>query len=290
MTKQMLYPFPRIATQHLEWGDWAIRINGVQATDGSIADEWDSNAELVLGISVRVKSETLSDLGIDSPALTLTATCPSTAFSTYDDAEFRTEPSSATAATELRIAGTEVSQLLTIRAEIVGNDQSQKWLRRRILAEGPSLRLPLDTELDGFPTSSYSFDRQGMPEAPWRLVVSADELEAPFAHSIRLELNEDYASVRKLIAGKPEPHLARELDATIVRVLISTATRLSAGSAEGQSLDEVAAEFPDSIAAAAQRAAEQYLQLSLNAAVNTYRLKPERYEYEVATGTNLLKD
>ncbi|WP_432790469.1 hypothetical protein QYM46_01470 [Brevibacterium sp. K11IcPPYGO002] len=152
------------------------------------------------------------------------------------------------------------------------------------------MRLPLDTELDGFPTSSYSFDKEGMPAAPWRLVVSADELEAPFAHSIRLELNEDFAPVRKLISGNPDPHVVRELDAAIVRVLIATATRLSSTIADQKSVEEVAAEYPESVVAAAQRAAEHYLQMSLSAAVKSYRLTPEQHEYEVVAGTNLLKD
>lgn len=290
MTKQLLYPFPRIRTQDLEWGEWAIRINGVQVSETSIADEWDANSELVLGVSVRVRTDSLSRLNVEDPVLTLTATCPSTAFVIYAEAEFGAESSTKSAGAEVRIAGADVSQIVMVRPEIVGDDKSESWLRRRILAEGPSLRLPLDTELDGFPTSSYSFERRGMPEAPWRVVVSADELEAPFAHSIRLELNEDYAPVRKLIEGKPEPHLARELDATIVRVLIGTAARLSSGSGGEQSPDGVAAEFPDSIAAAAQRAAEQYLHLSLAGAVKSYRLTPENHEYEVATGTRLLKD
>ncbi|WP_426936821.1 hypothetical protein ACQE2J_18465 [Brevibacterium sp. LE-L] len=290
MTKQLLYPFPRIPTQDLEWGEWAIRINGVQVSETSIADEWDANSELVLGVSVRVRTDSFSRLDVGNPVLTLTATCPSTAFVTYAEAEFRAETSTAGAGAEVRIAGAEVSQILVVRPEIIGDDQSEAWLRRRILAEGPSLRLPLDTELDGFPTSSYSFTQRGMPDAPWRIVVSADGLEAPFAHSIRLELNEDYAPVRKLIAGQPEPHLARELDATIVRVLVGTAARLSSGSSGEQSPDSVAAEFPDSIAAAAQRAAQQYLHLSLTAAVKSYRLTPEKHEYEVANGTRLFKD
>lgn len=290
MSKQRLYPFPRIAAKELDWGEWDLRINGNQASYSSISDAWDASSELVLGISVRVSPDSLSSLDIQNPKLAITATCPSTAFAIYADAELRSESSSATATAEVRIAGSDVSQVLVIRPEVVGDDQSQPWLRRRILGEGPSLRIPLDTEMDGFPTSSYSFDQRGMPEAPWRLVVSADELEAPFAHSIRLELNEDFKPVRKLIAGNPEPHVVRELDAAIVRVLIATAARLSSGRAEGRSPDDVAAEFPDSIAAAAQRASEQYLHLSLAAAVKSLRLTPQKHEYDVATGTRLLKD
>ncbi|WP_350270230.1 hypothetical protein AAFP32_00910 [Brevibacterium sp. CBA3109] len=195
-----------------------------------------------------------------------------------------------TAEAELRIDGNVVSQVLTVRTELIGEDNSQPWLRRRIVAEGPTLRVPLDAELDGFPTSSYSFDKEGMPEAPWRLVVSADELEAPFAHSVRLELNEDFAPVRKLIGGNPELYVVRELDATIVRVLIASAARLSSTDARDKTLEEVAAEYPDSIAAAAQRASEQYLQMSLSAAIKSYRLTPDKHDYEVAVGTNLLKD
>lgn len=290
MTKQRLYPYPRIAAKNLEWGEWMLKINGNLVAEDLLADEWDANSELILGISVQAERDSISDLGVDSPKLALTATCPSTAYADYADSAFLLDQGSMTATVGLKVVGGDVSQLLLVQPEIIGVDRAEQWLDRRILAKGPSLRIPLDTELDGFPTSSYSFDQRGLPEAPWRLIISADELEATFAHSVRLELNEDYASVRKLIKGNPDPHLARELDAAIVRVLIATASRLSTGSNEGRSPDDVAGEFPDSIAAAAKRASEQYLQLSLSAAVRSYRLTPEKHEYEVATGTRLLKD
>lgn len=290
MTRQRLFPYPRLAASDLDWGSWTIRLNGSQTSESAISDDWDSNAELSLGVSVRAKTDQLNKLGVRNPKLVLTVNCPSTALSVSRDAHLQLGQSSMTAEAELQIDGKVVSQVLTVRTEIIGEDISQPWLRRRIVSEGPTLRVPLDTELDGFPTSSYSFDKEGMPEAPWRLVVSADELEAPFAHSIRLELNEDFAPVRKLIGGDPEPHVVRELDATIVRVLIATAARLSSTDAAQTTLEEVAAEYPDSIAAAAQRTSEQYLQMSLSAAIKSYRLTPDKHDYEVGAGTNLLKD
>lgn len=290
MTRQRLFPYPRLAANDLDWGSWTIRLNGSQTSESAISDDWDSNSELSLGVTVGANTDRLNKLGIRNPKLVLTVNCPSTALSVSRDAHLQLGQSSMTAEAELRIDGKFVSQVLIVRTEIIGEDISQPWLRRRIVAEGPTLRVPLDAELDGFPTSSYSFDKEGMPEAPWRLIVFADELEAPFAHSIRLELNEDFAPVRKLIGGNPEPYVVRELDATIVRVLIATAARLSSTNAVQTTLEEVAAEYPDSIAAAAQRASEQYLQMSLSAAIKSYRLTPDKHDYEVATGTNLLKD
>lgn len=290
MTKQRLFPYPRLGASDLDWGAWTLRLNGSQTAESTISDDWDSNAELSLGISVRVRTSQLGHLAVRNPKLVLTVNCSSTAYSASVDAQLQFGQSSMTAEAELQIDGKVVSQVLNVSTQVIGEDQTHPWLRRRIIAEGPILRLPLDTELDGFPTSSYSFDREGMPAAPWRLVVSADELEAPFAHSIRLELNEDFAPVRKLIGGNPDPHVVRELDATIVRVLISTAARLSSTISDQRTLEEVAAEYPESIVAAAQRASEQYLQMSLPAAIKSYRLTPEKHDYEVIAGTNLLKD
>ncbi|VEW10776.1 Uncharacterised protein [Brevibacterium casei] len=290
MTKQRLFPYARLSSSDLDWGKWALRLNRSQTSESTVSDDWDSNAELSIGISVLVRSSALSSLAVRNPKLVLTVSCPSTAYSASIDAQLQLGQSSMTAEAELQVDGKVVSQVLTVRTQVIGEDKAHPWLRRRIIAEGPILRLPLDTELDGFPTSSYSFDREGMPAAPWRLVVTADELEAPFAHSIRLELNEDFAPVRKLIGGNPEAHVIRELDATIVRVLIATAARLSSTIADRRTLEEVAGEYPESIVAAAQRASEQYLQMSLPAAIKSYRLTPEKHDYEVVAGTNLLKD
>lgn len=290
MSKQRLFPYPRLGAGDLDWGNWTVQLNGSQIAESTIADDWDSNAKLSLGISVSIRTDQLNSLEVRNPKLVLTVLCSSTAYSSSVDAQLQLGHSSMTAEAELQIDGKEVSQVLTVRTQIIGEDTSLPWLFRRIIAEGPTLRLPLDTELDGFPTSSYSFDREGMPAAPWRLVVLADELEAPFAHSVRLELNEDFASIRKLIGGNPDPHVVRELDATIVRVLIATAARLSSTLEIQKSLEEAAAEYPESIVAAARRASEQYLQMPLSAAIKSYRLTPERHDYEVIAGTNLLKD
>ncbi|WP_166969168.1 hypothetical protein [Brevibacterium atlanticum] len=290
MSRQRLYPFPRLTAGDLDWGDWTIQLNGSQTTISAISEDWDSNSVLTLGTTVRANTHQLSSVGVRNPKLALSVACPSTAFSSGKDVQLQLGQSSMTAEAEVTVEGSLVSQVLTVRAQVIGDDESEPLLRRRIVAEGPTLRLPLDTELDGFPTSSYSFDKQGMPEAPWRLLVSADELEAPFAHSIRLELNEDFAPVRKLISGNPDPHVAHELDAAIVRVLIATAARLSSGNEPQKLPEEVAAEYPDSVAAAAQRASEQYLRLPLSAAVKSYRLAPEKLEYDVAAGTRMLKD
>ncbi|MGL3148953.1 hypothetical protein ACSS7Z_01205 [Microbacterium sp. A82] len=184
------------------------------------------------------------------------------------------------------ISGHNVSQIIDLRADVIGKDDNEAWLSRRILAQGPQLRVPLDSDLIGFPTSSSSFEARGLPAAGWRLRVTADSLEAPFVHSVHLELNVDYPAVRRLIANRPDSATDAELNASITRVLIATVSRLW-GDGDAR-LEDIAAEHPDSITAAAQRAAEQRAALSISEAVKQFRLRPEALEYAIASRQRIL--
>ncbi|MGO1414217.1 hypothetical protein [Agrococcus casei] len=254
-----------------------------------LTDHWDANSELSFEISVRIDAIPLKQMNVTEARLALTATCADTAYVSYADVPVDGEASELKGTAVLEVSGHDVSQMLELRAEVIGRDDSAPWLARRIIGVGPQARVPLDSELVGFPTSSYSFDNRGIPAAPWRLVVSADSLDAPFAHSIRLELNDDYTSIRRLINGKPDPATDAEINASITRVLIATVSRLWDAEAGSISLEAVAAEFPDSITAAAQRAAVQRAALSLSEAVSMCRLRPETLEYAIASQQRTLR-
>lgn len=287
MTKQRLFPFPRLSSKAVHWGEWRARLDGDVIALDDLPDQWDASSELRFGISVRVDPRGFEDLGVSEPRLALTVACADTGFSVCDDVPLSDDDPARTAAADIRVDGSDVSQIVELRAEIIGRDDREAWLRRRILAEGPQSRVALNSELVGFPTSSYSFEKRGIPAAPWRISVAADSLDAPFVHSVRLELNDDYQSIRKLISSRAEPAVKAELDASITRVLIATVSKLwDAG--EGR-LEDVAAEYPDSIAAAAQRAAEQRAALTLGEAVNRYRMRPEELEYAIASKLQILK-
>ena len=147
----------------------------------------------------------------------------------------------------------------------------------------------MNSEASGFPTSAYSFKGHRLPDAPWRVVVSAEEVESTFVHSVRLHLNEDYPLVQELIEGRPKPIVEQELTASIARTLIATVSRLSADIGIPATLDSVAGDFPDSVAAAARNVARVYLNRTLDAAVSDYRNRPEEFEYKLAGAVGLMR-
>lgn len=286
MTTRRLYPFPRLIPSDVVWLDLSTTLDGELVGIDDLADQWDVNSTISFEVSARINRSAVEAMGVTAPSLTLTVTCADTAYCVSADALLTGSGEFVSSTARVNVAGDTVSQSMDVRADVIGRDDSAAWLRRRILAQGPQLRVPLESDLIGFPTSSSSFEARSLPAAGWRLRVTADSLEAPFVHSVHLELNVDYAAVRRLINNKPDMATDAELNASITRVLIATVSRLW-GDGEAR-LEDIAAEHPDSIAAAAQRAAEQRAALSLSEAVKRYRLRPEELEYAIASRQQIL--
>lgn len=292
MAKFVLYPYQRFQASEVTWNDWSASLDGRGVRIEEVADNWDPKTQLRFSMEASIRSEALDAIGGGRPKLVLTAASHDCAETFSASADFITSGVSLTAGAEVVVPGHAIAQSLELNARIllpVNGPSGTAALNRRIVSEVAPTRVSLDSTLEGFPTSAYSFDKHRLPEAPWRLAISAEDLESPFSHSVRLHLNEDYAVVRGLIDGSPKKYVEQELTATIARVLIGTAARLAADDSQGRSLDAIAAEFPDSFAAGAQVAANRYLRKSLDAAASDYRKSPERFEYSIYGGVGSLK-
>lgn len=292
MAKLILYPYQRLDAADLSWSPWTATISGNATSLDAIADAWDANAELAFRIAVAVSGSGFERCGVapDNARLVVSASCKDTAYTTVEEATFARSGQELVAEAAVTVPGQVVSESVELHAHVISRGTGPRWLARRILSERATERIALDSAIVGFPTVAFSFEEHHLPAAPWRLVVDADDAESVFAHSIRLELNEDLGPVRRLMEGASDPHVNRELVASITRVLIGTVSRLLDGTSESRSAAQIAAEAPDSIAAAAARAAAQHLRKPLNDAVQEYRRQPERFEASLAAGTGLLGD
>lgn len=291
MARLILYPYPRFDPSEVVWGSWTAQLDGQMLALEDVADRWDAKSQLRFGISASVKRNALARFEDGQFKMSLTASCRDTAFTFYANSDFISGAETITATAELAVPGNAIAQRLVLGAKILfrATGGQDSLLNRRIVSEFPVTRIGLDSLLDGFPTSAYSFKKHNMPEAPWRVDISADDLEAPFAHSVRLHLNEDYSTVRGLIGGQPKPYVEQELTASITRVLVGAIARLATDDGLQRNVDAVAEEFPDSLAAGVKNAARVYLKKSLQEAISDYVLKPEQLEYSVANGVGLLK-
>lgn len=291
MSRVILYPYPRLDQKDVTWNEWTAQLDGRTIALEEIADAWDTDAKLTFGLQVSTSPEALRTAQADArlTRLVIAASCRDTAFTATSETGLISDGMTLTATAEVTVSGHDVSEALDLKAHLIAPlPDDAVWLNRRILADARPRRVALDSSLAGFPTVAFSFNSESVPDAPWRLVVSAEDAEAPFAHSVRLELNEDYALIRELLDGQISSLVQAELDSSISRVLIGTVARLMDSATDHRSPDDLAAEAPDSIAAAAERAAKQYLKKSLNAALKEYRLHPDRFEHALAGGTGLL--
>ncbi len=295
MSRVVLYPFPRLTHGSVAWGQWSFTANGRQTTGQDLCDVWDSNSELSFAMTATVDSSSAQSLGIRSPELIITVSCQETAYSVSRRSRLVHDKNRMSASCSLTVLGEDIAQSVQLRAQIVSAAPAEElaeapWMSRRIVAELPVATIPLSSDLTGFPTSAQSFRESNSLEAPWRVSVNATELSDSFANSVRLYLNVDFPLVRELIAGKPRPHVEVALSTSITQVLLNSARKLHDESEDGKSPSAVAAEYPESLAAAAERAAEQYLRMSLSEAVAEMRLRPDTFEYRLSAGVGALKE
>lgn len=291
MSRLVLYPYPRLSASAVEWTAWSASIDGRAVEIDDIVEIWDADALLSLRVGVRVTKQAADEADVPAADMRLVASisCKDTALTVESEAGFAIDSDEVSAAVEVTVPGCGISEALEVRSRVIAPVPGVAWLSRRVLAECSPRRIPLNSELDGFPTVAFSFASEGLPDGPWRLIVIADDAEATFAHSVRLELNEDYALVRELMEGRTSAFVEAELEASIARVLIGTVSRLLSGSSDPRTPDVIAAEAPDSLAAAAARASRTYLHVSLSSAVAEHRQQPERFEYALAAGVGILR-
>lgn len=286
MNKAVFFPYPRLRS--VDWSELTVAVEGTVHSFDRLPDLWDSNSEATFKIAASIDWEAFEAIDADlaSTRLVIEVTSRDTAYSLVQEASLVRKADVLEATTEIQVTGSSVSESLDISTSIIAPVNDIQWLRRRVIATGPNARVPLNSDMVGFPTSAFSFNEEQLPAAPWRLVLSAEDLEAPFAHSVRLELNEDFQVVRELIEGKASASVRAELVSTITRVLIGTIAGIKLASNDPRSTDEIVEAAPDSITAAASRASNQYLGTSLDASVGLYNRQPELFDYKLKTGSD----
>lgn len=288
-----LYPYPRI-DEAVEWSDVSITVDGHPVEHEDLAARWDSHSTITLAVSAAVPFAHFKNDYSVAPVLTLTVGCYTTAESASARSQFVLGSARASASAQVSIDGMRLAQQLEVKASLTAPFGEEKWLERRVIALRRPEKINLDSELSGFPTSAISFKDNNWREAPWVIDISAVDLTDPFMHSIRLTLNLDYPRIVELIEGRAERHVETALEAAIIRTLLQSARRLADDSMrEATGADEVTRaidEFPDSIAAAAEKTSRQFLKLPLGSVLTRLRSRPEDVETLILSATQTLKE
>lgn len=281
-----LYPYPRMSG--VEWSRTTFQVDGQLVDPAELADRWDADSTISVSVKATVQNAELTQF--DAARLTLNAGCSETAESHSGSAPFMVGANRATARATVTLKASHLAEQIEIRAALTAPYGGAKWLNRRIIAERPAERINLLTEIQGFPTSAISFKAEHWHSAPWLLTVSATHLSDTFAHAIRLLLNLDYPRIEELIDGRPQPHVETALHAAILRTLLQTARRLVDDSGDDANIGKAITEFPDSFAAAADKASRDYLNRPLTWTVSRLRTQPEDIEYLIDSSLGSLKE
>ena len=289
MSKVVLSPYPTLRSNATSWSKWIALVNDKEFDLDQVADNFDAQSRLNFSITVNVDSSAIENIDISQESVYLVASisCNSTAFTTNQTVHLEKIGDGLQAAVSISIDGTYIAESIILGAQLITRSSTASWLDRRIISSSPSLRVPLDSDQIGFPAVSFSFDEAGLPSAPWRLIIEADDPEASFMHSVRLELNEDFPLIRDYLDGKKVPLVSSQVTASIIRTLVATVSRLTFESGDERTPDQIAFDAPSSITASANRAAKQYLKRSLNWAIVEYRNRPEAFEMALSVGSQI---
>lgn len=263
-------------------------LSGRPVDPADIADRWDVDSTISLSVSATTPSSELAQF--DAPTLTLKAACTETAESVIARSSFTIGSTESHATATVVLPGRLVAEQIELRATLCAPYGDEAWLSQRIIAERPLERIDLRSELRGFPTTAMSFERADWRPSPWVLNVNATELSDPFAHSIQLILNEDYPRIEELIEGQALPHVETALSAAIIRSLLQSARRLADDVGADTNIGAVITEFPNSIAAAADKASRDFLKQPLTWVVGRLRSRPEDVEAMIDSAVGTLKE
>lgn len=289
MSTITLHPFPRVDKNQVAWKPWMVMLNDEQSDLMDIADDWDPNSSLTISAGVAISNLNRHDLRApveSKPLLKLTAACQETATTFASEASLESFPGGRYIGSvdvdidTRRIEGQLVVQAYVLLPVVDNSGQTVPWLMNRIIAESQQLKIGLSADNRGFPTSAVSFKDAGWYPAPWRFDLECTDLADTFNNSIRLYLNQDDKAIVDLIKGKNPSNIREQLVASIHRVLLLTVDRLSNTFGTDRTPDEIADEYPESIAAAARRSAVEHLNLEgLSEALDLIRENPEVLEY-----------
>lgn len=288
MSSVRLFPYPRIDNS-VEWSRTSILSNGQPVGLDELADRWDADSTLSFTVSVSVPNSKIESLKDGKPILNISIGCKETGESAYSSAQFSRDSSKSYATATVTLRGAVVAEQLELRATVTAPFGDSSWLNRRIVAARQVEKINLDSHLVGFPTSAVSFKANNLAAAPWVVRVNAVSLSDPCANSVRLLLNEDYPRVVELIEGRARPYVEEALQTTIIRSLLNTAQRLSANEGGSSDVSDVIAEFPDSIAAAAEKSCRDYLNKSLPAVLSLLNREPETIDHLIISAVGFLK-
>lgn len=302
MTSLVLHRYPRLPESSIKWFQWSAEVDGNICALKDVSEHWDSNSRLTFHIDVSLEGRALETLGdVASAEMVVAARCKATARNESARAELRRNGDRFVGRGMVTLDGSSIATRLDLEASIVMPMQGHLWLTDRIIAQARPQKVGLGQDQGGFPTSVVSFRAEGWAPAPWRFEVVPIDLDDPFQTSVRLFVNEDYPQAVQLLDGTAPRSTVQLLQMDIARQLVAATSRLVARSAEGVSqsglasttasplVDDLAAEHPESIVAAARKAAERYFHTSLRETCRLYREMPEQFEFKLMSGAGILK-
>lgn len=245
--KIVAFPHLRIAPSSIKWSAWTL-MNPPETDLQEVSQIWDYAVDLRLGIEVECSAASvIRAVGrshAHSVGLAAEAVCRETAWrSVVTTPLVPLREGTLGAAVNVDVPGSVIDGRVSLTAHLVGPGRRPGLDRRAPgarLAEGPVEHIDLSAPPDRLPITPVSFSAQGWSTAPWRFVVDAHDLQAPYNRCARLYLNSDLQAAQELMQRGEISARRRALASVRKDVVMGLLLNLTLGSETSTDLDAAA--------------------------------------------------
>lgn len=231
MTKFRLFPHRIADPGSVELGSWWIERDGARADLTSPLKGWDYARNETVGLTVKNLDE---ELFLDSTGLrdisdvelVLLADCKESqsriaAQHSLDSASLRDAGFSLTLPRGTLAGSVSLRALLRLARPLPRKTDRSACIRGARLFISEVTTITLEGDGSRFPTEPAAFSTLNIPNSPWTLQVTCDNLESSFMGSVRLVVNTENAAGRMLLNSATADKISPLAMADVIRLLVA---------------------------------------------------------------------
>lgn len=272
----------RIAdARSVSWHRWWTESDGNRTELSTPLAGWDYASHTTVGISVDLDEEALLEsTGLDSMdelEILAMADCQLAQQRFVTTKPLRGRQGGSTADVSVQLPPGQVAGAVRLSAHLVLSRTTPQqeyriaFLRGSRIDSSEPFTLRLEGDSGRFPTEPVRFSELGLGHAPWTVLTDYDELSDGFLGGVRLLINLEHPVGQLALNLKAASRVSGLLHADVLRLLTANVA------VRGDDTDESSYE-EGSVGQVLETMCQNFLGMSLRAAIRLYRDDPVRFE------------
>lgn len=280
MPKVRFYPHRVAPPTAVEWAEWWIEQHGSLLPMGEKLDGWDYATNVLVGRRVRISVDQFIEatgIGLADVDLIAIAECRATQYRTIARVNCSETDRDGNLMVNVRLSPGEFASevqlgthLTLAKSRPASVDRAAVWKGAR-LASSKTETLRLEGDAGRFPTEPAAFSSLYLPNAPWSLLCTFEELDELFMGAVRLLINTEHPVGKLALDPAGAKQVGPLLRADVVRQLVAEASRRKSGL--------LASSFEEgSVGDVLSSMTRLFLGRDLRAATQLYEDEPNQFE------------